>query len=88
MVYFDTDILITYLQKDMDAIKELEDLKTQDDPEVVTTAVNAAEQWCGVYRSKEGQKEAAKVKRLLDLLELIPLDRESARMVGELDAAI
>jgi tRNA(fMet)-specific endonuclease VapC len=88
MVCFDTDFLIAYLQKDPDAIKKLEDLQAQDDPEAVTTTVNAAELWRGAYRSKEGQKEAAKVKRLLDSLELITLDRESARMVGELDAAI
>jgi tRNA(fMet)-specific endonuclease VapC len=88
MVCFDTDFLIAYLLKDPDVIKKLEDLQAQDDPEAVTTTVNAAELWKGAYRSKEGQKEAAKVKRLLDSLELITLDRESARMVGELDAAI
>jgi tRNA(fMet)-specific endonuclease VapC len=88
MVCFDTDFLIAYLQKDPDAIKKLEDLQAQDDSEAVTTTINAAELWRGAYRSKEGPKEAAKVKRLLDSLELITLDRESARMVGELDAAI
>ncbi|MEO9296212.1 MAG: type II toxin-antitoxin system VapC family toxin [Nitrososphaera sp.] len=88
MVCFDTDFLIAYLQKDPDAIKKLEDLQAGDNIEAVTTTVNAAELWKGAYRSKDGQKEAAKVRRLLDSLELITLDRESARMVGELDAAI
>ncbi|AIF82353.1 putative nucleic acid-binding protein, contains PIN domain [Candidatus Nitrososphaera evergladensis SR1] len=87
MVCFDTDFLIAFLQKDPDAIKKLEDIQVGDgDTAAITTTVNAAELWKGAYRSKDGQKEAAKVKRLLDLLELITLDRESARMVGELDA--
>jgi tRNA(fMet)-specific endonuclease VapC len=88
MVCFDTDFLIAYLQKDPEAIKKLEDLQAQDDPEAVTTTINAAELWKGAYRSKEGQKETAKVKRLLDSLEMITLDRESARIVGELDSTI
>lgn len=88
MVCFDTDFLIAFLQKDPDAIKKLEGLQERDDTAAMTTTINAAELWKGAYRSKDGQKEAAKVKRLLDSLELITLDRESARMVGELDATI
>lgn len=88
MVCFDTDFLIAYLQNDSDAIKKLEDLQDADDATAITTTINAAELWKGVYRSAEKQKEIAKVERLLDSLELITLDRESARMVGELDAAI
>lgn len=88
MVCFDTDFLIAYLQNDSDATKKLEDLQAGNDATAVTTTVNAAELWKGVYRSKEKQKEIAKVKRLLDSLELITLDYESARVVGELDAAI
>lgn len=87
MACFDTDFLIAYLQKDADAIKKLEDLQAGDDDAAITTTINAAELWKGVYRSKDKQKEIAKVKQLLDSLELITLDRESARMVGELDAA-
>lgn len=87
MACFDTDFLIAYLQKDADAIKKLEDLQAGDDDAAITTTINAAELWKGVYRSKNKQKEIAKVKQLLDSLELITLDRESARMVGELDAA-
>jgi tRNA(fMet)-specific endonuclease VapC len=89
MVCFDTDFLIAYLQKDQAAIRKLEDLQAGGgDTIAITTTVNAAELWKGAYRSKDGQKEAAKVKRLLDSLELITLDRESARLVGELDAVI
>jgi tRNA(fMet)-specific endonuclease VapC len=53
----------------------------------MTTTLNAAELWKGVYRSKEKQKEIAKVKWLLESLDLITLDYESARMAGEMDAA-
>ena len=92
MVCFDTDFLIAYLQNNSAAIKKLEELVQQQagrDTAAMTTTVNAAELWKDVYRSKEKQKEEfAKVKWLLDSLELITLDSESARMVGELDAAI
>lgn len=91
MVCFDTDFLIAYLQNDSGAIKKLEDLQQQarhNNTTAMTTTVNAAELWKGVYRSKEKEKEFAKVKWLLDSLELLTLDSESARMVGELDAAI
>lgn len=92
MVCFDTDFLIAYLQNNSAAIKKLEELVQQQagrDTAAMTTTVNAAELWKDVYRSKEKQKEEfAKVKWLLDSLELITLDSESARMVRELDAAI
>lgn len=88
MVCFDTDFLIACLQEGREAIKKLEDLQESDDTAAVTTTVNAAKLWKGVYRSKKGQQEAAKVKRLLDSQEMIILDRDSARMVGELYAAI
>lgn len=88
MMCFDTDFLIAYLQNDHDVIKKLEDLQAENNAEAVTTTVNAAELWKGVYRSKEKQREIVKVGRLLDSLELITLDYESARVVGELDAVI
>jgi len=88
MVCFDTDFLIAFLQKDPDAIKKLEDLQESDDTAAITTTINAAELWKGAYRYKDGQKEAAKVKRLLDSLEMITLDRDSAKLAGELDVAI
>ena len=52
-----------------------------------TTAVNAAELYKCAYRSTNRQKEALRVKQLLDLLGLLTLDHESARLAGELDAA-
>lgn len=88
MACFDTDFLIAYLQNDPDAIRKLQSLRAGHDNEAVTTAVNAAELWKGVYRSKDRQKDLAKVEWLLDSLELLVLDAESARLAGEMDAAI
>lgn len=98
MVCFDTDFLIAYLQGDPDAIKKLQELQTattdyneenrDNDSSAITTTINAAELWKGVYRSSAKDSDIVKVKRLLDSLELITLDYESARMVGELDATI
>lgn len=86
MVCFDTDFLIALLHNDHDAIKKLEDLMIKRNTVAMTTMINAAELWKGVYRSKNKQKELSKVKWLLDSLELLTLDYESARLVGELDA--
>ena len=89
MPCFDTDFLIAYLQNDPAATKKLKDLEARREPVAATTIVNAAELWKGVYRSKKDrEKEAAKVKWLLDSLELLLLDYESARIVGELDASM
>ncbi len=88
MVCFDTDFLTAYLQNVPGAVKKLENLERGNDTTAVTTTINAAELWKGVYRSRERQRETIKVKRLLDSLELITLDNESARIVGELDALI
>ncbi len=85
MVCFDTDFLIAFLHNDYDAVKKLEYLMTKHNTTAMTTMINAAELWKGVYRSKDKQKEISKVKWLLDSLELLTLDYESARMVGELD---
>lgn len=83
MVCLDTDFLIAYLQNDADALKKLEEL--QDAP-AYTTIINAFELYKGIYRAKEKQKEALKVKELLDSLELLAMDHESARLAGQLDA--
>jgi tRNA(fMet)-specific endonuclease VapC len=86
MVCFDTDFLIAFLRNDHEAINKLEDLMIKHNTTATTTLVNAAELWKGVYHSKDKQKEISKVKWLLDSLELLTLDYESARIVGELDA--
>jgi tRNA(fMet)-specific endonuclease VapC len=88
MVVLDTDFLIALLQRDARAIKKLEQLEATGGSVAVayTTTVNVAELYKGVYRSTNREKEASKVKQLLDSLELLVLDQESARLVGELDA--
>lgn len=88
MACLDSDILIAYLHNEHDAIKKLEDLYAKGDVTAFTTTINAVEIWKGIYRaSGEKQKEeAAKVRWLLDSLELLTLDYESSRLAGELDA--
>ena len=88
MVCLDTDILIAYLHNEADALKKLETLQAEGDTVVHTTTVNAFELWKGVYKARDRQKEIVKVKWLLDSLELITFDYESARLAGELDAGI
>jgi|SRR5581483_4220089 len=91
MVVLDTDFLIALLQGDTRAINKLKEIERKAGGSVAqrayTTTVNVAELYKGVYRSTNSQKEASKVKQLLDSLELLVLDQESARLVGELDAA-
>lgn len=88
MVCLDSDFLLAYLQNNPDAIKKLENLHSKGDTAVYTTTVNAFELFKGVYRTRDKQKEIIKVKSVLDALELLPLDYESARRAGELDASI
>ncbi|MGI0088383.1 MAG: type II toxin-antitoxin system VapC family toxin [Nitrosotalea sp.] len=87
MTCFDTDFLISCLHNEPDAIKKLEDIQAGQDGSAATTTVNAAELWKGAYRAKDKENEITKVGHLLDLFELITLDRDSARVVGELDVA-
>ena len=88
MVCFDTDFLIAFLNKNPDALKKLEDLEAKGSRTACTTTVNVAELYKGVYRANDRQKEVDRVKRLVDTLHLLTLDGESARLVGELDAAM
>ncbi|AFU57011.1 PIN domain-containing protein [Candidatus Nitrososphaera gargensis Ga9.2] len=83
MACFDSNFLIAWLQNDADALKKLE--KLQHSP-ASTTMINAFELYKGIYRSKDKEKDIQKVKELLNSLELLTLDHESARMAGELDA--
>jgi len=91
MVCFDTDFLIAYLQRNPHAIRKLELLKTEyrdnNRASACTTSINAVELYKGVYRVTNREREAAKVKQLMDSLDLLTLDHESARLAGELDAA-
>jgi tRNA(fMet)-specific endonuclease VapC len=84
MPCLDTDFLIAYLQNDADTLKKLEQMQGA----ACTTVINVFELYKGVYRSKEKQKEVLKVKELIDSLELLALDHESARMAGQLDATM
>jgi tRNA(fMet)-specific endonuclease VapC len=88
MVCLDTDFLIAYIKKDYKAIEKLESLLADGRTIAYTTTINAAELYKGVYRSKNASEEASKVRNTLQLLELLTLDHESARMLGELDSKI
>lgn len=83
MVCLDTDFLIAYLRDDNAALKKLEGMQSDT---ICTTVINAFELYKGVYRTKENVKELYKVKELLNSLELLALDDESAEKAGKLDA--
>src|SRR5437588_5989849 len=86
MVCFDTDFLVACLQKDMHAIKELQQLQADGENESVATTIIDAELWKGAYRSTD--KELSKVKGFLDSLEMITPDFESAKISGQLAASL
>ncbi|MDE1863576.1 MAG: type II toxin-antitoxin system VapC family toxin [Thaumarchaeota archaeon] len=87
MTCFDTDFLVACLHNEPQAIEKLENMQTGQDGSATTTTVNAAELWKGAFRAKDKENEITKVRHLLDLLELITLDLDSARLAGELDAS-
>jgi tRNA(fMet)-specific endonuclease VapC len=82
MVCADTDFLIAWLQNSQDALKKLEELELC---QICTTAITAFELYKGVYRSKRKESEINRVAELLDLVEILVLDSQSARLAGRLE---
>ena len=53
-----------------------------------TTSVNAFELFYGAYRSAQRQKNVDRAKALLDRLDVLPFERSSADVAGEILAGL
>jgi tRNA(fMet)-specific endonuclease VapC len=82
MKCLDTDFLIAILRGKKEAYQTLLDL--DEEGTEATTAVNAFELFFGAYKSEKINDNLKETQKLLDRLEVIPLDSASAKRAGEL----
>lgn len=82
MVCFDTNFLIELLRKKQEAIQKLQDMITSGE-DMKTTTINASELYKGAYKTQRPE-EIIKVEDILKTLEVLPHDKDSAKLFGEL----
>ncbi len=83
MVCLDTTFLIDFLRGDPAAEKKLQYYTDRYEP-LTTTPINAAELFKGAYRSKNRTSELAKVKMILEYLDLLQLSLPVCEKFGKL----
>jgi tRNA(fMet)-specific endonuclease VapC len=83
MVCLDTSVLVALIRRDHAAIDGLT-AEAERGGSVSTTTVNLCELYSGAYRSKNPQRELAKVQDLVSNLRLLELDAGAAKRYGEL----
>lgn len=83
MTCLDTDFIVDLLRQSPDAVKKLEDL-TYNGDRLTTTPLNASELYRGAYNSTISIKEAKKVRRLLETLELLEFSMAASEIFGKL----
>lgn len=102
MVCLDTDILISFLRGDQEAIDKMSLLRESGEGPLRTTVINAYEMIKGVKQSASRERNELQVRRLISALELLDLDSEACEsgaaifshlknhgtMVNELDILI
>jgi len=82
LVCFDTNFLIELLRKKQEAIQKLQDMITSGE-DMKTTTINASELYKGAYKTQRPE-EIIKVEDILKTLEVLPHDKDSAKLFGEL----
>ena len=82
MVCVDTNFLIELLRKKQGAINKLKEI-VKSGEELKTTTINASELYKGAYRGQK-QKEVIRVDQILNSLEVLPHNQESAKLFGKL----
>lgn len=82
MKCLDTDLLAAVMRGWAEAEKEVQDLDREGRHS--TTAINAFELFYGAYRSAQRRTNVDKTKMLLERLEILPFEEESAEGAGEI----
>lgn len=82
MKCLDTDLLVGVLRGKTEAELKIQQLDTEGRHS--TTAVNAFELFYGAYRSREKSTNVQKTMRMLDGLDVLPLDLEASERASEL----
>ncbi len=83
MVCLDTSFLIDYLRQNPAAEKRLRYYEEKYEP-LTTTPINAAELYEGAYSAKAKKGEVAKVRGMLEHLELLDLNPVVCERYGQL----
>ena len=83
MKCLDSDLLVAILRGKREAYKIAAEL---DEESKATTAVNAFELFLGANKSDRRNENVSEVQKLLNKLEIVPLDMASAKQAGTLFA--
>ncbi len=86
MKCIDTDFLIAILRGKQEAYESV--LKIDEEGKEATTAINAFELFFGANRSERKKENIREAQKLLERLEVIPLDTLSAKRAGEISATL
>ena len=86
MKCLDTDLLIAILRGKKEAYNRVTEL--DEEAKGATTAINAFEIFFGAHKSAMKSENVKEASKLLDRLEVIPLDLASSRKAGEISAAL
>jgi predicted nucleic acid-binding protein len=82
MKCLDTDLLVAILRGKREAYQIAE--KLDEESKKTTTAINAFELFFGANKSERVNENVKGVQKLLEKIEVLPLDKASAKRAGEL----
>jgi predicted nucleic acid-binding protein len=84
MKCLDTDLLIAILRGKKDSYHAV--IELDEEAKEATTAINAFELFFGAYKSERKKENIEEAKKLLERLEVIPMDTSAAERAGEISA--
>lgn len=87
LALLETTFLIDLLKGKSEVIEIMDDLDKRE-PVLFIAAPTVMELWFGAALSKSSHREREKVGALLNSFEILPLDRNSAKEAGEIEAAL
>lgn len=85
MACLDTSFIIDLLKGKRDVLPILEELE-QTEKIISIAAPSVMELWTGIALSKNSEEEKRKVEELLKSFNILPLEEESAKGAGEIEA--
>jgi predicted nucleic acid-binding protein len=86
-VIIDTDILVDMLRGVEKAVKFIAELESKGFV-LLTTVINAYELYYGAYKSKKRPQNLKAVRRLLERMAILKMDRKSAEKAGRIQAEL
>ncbi len=87
MAVLDTSFLVDLLRGKA-SVKLLKDELDKTEIRIAIAAPSITELWFGAHLAKQSTAEKAKINDLLSSLEILPLDNESAKEAGDIQAEL